>query len=174
MPNLQQAVADIIRNVPDFPKPGIQFKDITPLLSDANLLNQVIEHFVALYRDADVDVIVGVESRGFLFGVPIALRLGIPFVPARKIGKLPADTISYSYELEYGTATLEMHADAIQAGQKVVIVDDLLATGWTAKATAALVEQLGGTVEAFAFVIELAFLKGATDLNANVHCILSY
>ncbi|MEC7986663.1 MAG: adenine phosphoribosyltransferase [Myxococcota bacterium] len=171
---LQDEVASIIRNVPDFPKPGIQFKDITPLLSDAALMDKVTDYFADLYRDKDIDVVVGVESRGFIFGVPLAMRLGLPFVPARKAGKLPADKISHSYALEYGEATLEMHSDSIVSGQKVVVVDDLLATGGTAKATTELIRTLGGEVHAFAFVIELSFLKGREVLSGRVDSILTY
>ena len=171
---LQEEVAAIIRNVPDFPKPGIQFKDITPLLSNAELMDKVTEHFASIYREQGADVIVGVESRGFIFGVPLAMHMGLPFVPARKAGKLPADKISYSYALEYGEATLEMHSDSIQAGQKVVVVDDLLATGGTANATSKLIEKLGGEVIAYAFVIELSFLKGREVLSGRVDSILSY
>ncbi|MAA80635.1 MAG: adenine phosphoribosyltransferase [Deltaproteobacteria bacterium] len=171
--SLSQDLDTVIRNVPDFPKPGIQFKDITPLFAHPNLIERVIEDFVNQYKDG-VDVIVGVESRGFLFGVPLALKLGIPFVLARKAGKLPADKISHTYDLEYGTATLEMHSDSIQAGQRVVIIDDLLATGGTARATASLVQELGGTVASFAFVIALDFLKGAETLPAPSYSILHY
>jgi len=171
--SLSQDLDTVIRNVPDFPKPGIQFKDITPLFAHPNLIERVIEDFSNQYKDG-VDVIVGVESRGFLFGVPLALKLGIPFVLARKAGKLPADKISHTYDLEYGTATLEMHSDSIQAGQRVVIIDDLLATGGTARATASLVQELGGTVASFAFVIALDFLKGAETLPAPSYSILHY
>ena len=171
--SLSQDLDAVIRNVPDFPKPGIQFKDITPLFAHPTLIERVIEDFANQYKDG-VDVIVGVESRGFLFGVPLALKLGVPFVLARKAGKLPADKISHTYDLEYGTATLEMHSDSIQAGQRVVVIDDLLATGGTARATAALVQELGGTVASFAFVIALDFLKGEETLPAPSYSILHY
>ena len=171
--SLSQDLDAVIRNVPDFPKPGIQFKDITPLFAHPALIERVIEDFANQYKDG-VDVIVGVESRGFLFGVPLALKLGVPFVLARKAGKLPADKISHTYDLEYGTATLEMHSDSIQNGQRVVIIDDLLATGGTARATAALVQELGGTVASFAFVIALDFLQGADTLPASSYSILHY
>lgn len=171
--SLSQDLDTVIRNVPDFPKPGIQFKDITPLFSHPKLIERVIEDFANQYNSG-VDVIVGVESRGFLFGVPLALTLGVPFVLARKAGKLPADKISHTYDLEYGTATLEMHSDSIQDGQRVVIIDDLLATGGTARATAALVQELGGTVASFAFVIALDFLNGAETLSAPSYSILHY
>ena len=175
MSDLTTEVEAIIRNVPDFPKPGIQFKDITPLLSDSELLAKVIAHFHDHYASKKIDVIVGVESRGFLFGIPLALSLGVPFVPARKKGKLPADKIEYSYDLEYGSATLEMHRDAITAGQRVVIIDDLLATGGTANATGQLVQQLGGEVASFAFVIELGFLNGRQAIgDCDVLSLINY
>jgi adenine phosphoribosyltransferase len=175
MSDLQTDVASVIRNVPDFPKPGIQFKDITPLLAHPAILERVVDHFAEIYRNAAVDAVVGVESRGFLFGVPLALKLGIPFVPARKAGKLPADTVSVEYALEYGTAKLELHSDALAAGQSVVVVDDLLATGGTAKATIELIELLGAKVSSCAFVIELGFLGGREPLgDVDVQSILSY
>lgn len=173
MSNLAQDLDAIIRNVPDFPKEGIMFKDITPIFTKPELLQRVIDNFAQQYRDG-VDVVVGVESRGFLFGVPLALQLGVPFVLARKAGKLPADKISHTYDLEYGTATLEMHADSISTGQRVVVIDDLLATGGTARATASLVQELGGTVASFAFVIALDFLNGAQTLPAPSYSILHY
>ena len=173
MSALSKDLDAIIRNVPDFPKEGILFKDITPLFSKPDLLERVIDDFANQFQDG-IDVIVGVESRGFLFGVPLALKLGIPFVLARKAGKLPADKISYTYDLEYGTATLEMHSDSISAGQRAVVIDDLLATGGTARATAALITQLGGTVASFAFVIALDFLAGAETLSAPSYSILHY
>ena len=159
--NLSQDVANIIRNIPDFPKEGIQFKDITPLLQNPELLDRVVSYFAEIYKDKEITAVVGVESRGFLFGVPLALKMGLPFVLTRKAGKLPAETISLTYELEYGTATLEIHKDALDENDKVVVVDDLLATGGTAGATVQLVEKLGATVSGCAFVIELDFLKGA-------------
>ena len=171
--SLSQDLDKVIRNVPDFPKPGIQFKDITPLFSKPDLIERVVENFTNKYKD-EVDVVVGVESRGFLFGVPLALQLGVPFVLARKAGKLPADKISHTYDLEYGTSTLEMHSDSIKEGQRVVVIDDLLATGGTACATAALVHELGGTVVSFAFVIALDFLKGAERLPAPSYSLLHY
>ena len=173
MSSLINDLQSVIRNVPDFPKPGIQFKDITPLFSQPALLERVIDDFAAQYKE-DVDVIVGVESRGFLFGVPLALKLGLPFVLARKAGKLPAEKISHTYDLEYGTATLELHSDSISKGQRVVVIDDLLATGGTARATSALISELGGVVTSFAFVIELDFLKGAETLSAPTYSILHY
>jgi adenine phosphoribosyltransferase len=162
--NLSQDVANIIRNIPDFPKEGIQFKDITPLLQNPELLERVVAYFAELYTDKEVTAIVGVESRGFLFGVPLALKMGLPFVLTRKAGKLPAETISLTYDLEYGTATLEIHKDALNENDKVVVVDDLLATGGTAGATIQLIEKLGATVSGCAFVIELDFLNGVETI----------
>lgn len=159
MSSLESRLTSVIRDVPDFPKPGIVFKDITPVLARPDLMNSVTDHFVARYA-GKVDAVVGMESRGFIFGTPIALALGAAFVPARKPGKLPYERISEEYDLEYGTARLDMHIDAIAPGQRVLIVDDLIATGGTALATAKLVERLGGTVVAMAFVIELSFLPG--------------
>ena len=127
--NLVQDVSNVIRNIPDFPKPGIQFKDITPLLQNPELLQRVVDYFAEIYKDKNITAVVGVESRGFLFGVPLALKMGLPFVLTRKAGKLPADTISLTYELEYGTATLEIHKDSLDGSDVVLVVDDLLATG---------------------------------------------
>ena len=173
--SLSERLQAIIRDVPDFPKPGILFKDITPVLSDAEAFNAIIEHFHARYAEKGIDVVVGMESRGFLFGTPLALRLGASFVPARKPGKLPYTTIGYEYALEYGTNRLELHTDAIAAGQKVLIIDDLLATGGTADATCKLVRELGGEVVACCFVIELGFLNGAEVLApAAVDSIIVY
>lgn len=168
-------LARIIRNVPDFPVKGILFYDITTMLKDAEAFRASIDQLVAFYQNRQIDVVVGVESRGFIFGAPLAYRLGAGFVPVRKPGKLPAETLAESYELEYGTNTLEMHADAIQKGQKVLVVDDLLATGGTARATCHLVEQLGGQVMGVAFVIELSFLKGREQLQGyEVFSLLQY
>jgi adenine phosphoribosyltransferase len=149
-----------IRDVPNFPIQGIVFRDITTLLEDTEAFRFVIDHLYRRYREEKIDKIVAVESRGFIFGGALADRLGCGFVPARKAGKLPADTIEESYNLEYGTASLQLHSDAIQKGQKVLILDDLMATGGTLAATAKLVERLGGTVVEIAVLIELNFLKG--------------
>jgi adenine phosphoribosyltransferase len=154
-----------IRDIPDFPKPGIVFKDITPILSDANLFKRTIRHFARVYQDREITAIVGMESRGFLFGAPLALELGVPFVPARKPGKLPYEVVAFEYELEYGTNTLEMHIDAVGSGDHVLIIDDLLATGGTAAATVRLIEQLGATVAGCAFAVELTFLEGRKALG---------
>lgn len=149
-----------IRNVPDFPIKGIMFRDITTLLDDTEAFKFVIDHLYDRYRDKKIDRLVAVESRGFIFGGALADRLGCGFVPARKAGKLPADTVEESYSLEYGTATLQLHADAIEKGQRILIFDDLLATGGTLAATAKMVKQLGGEIVEIAVLIELTFLKG--------------
>ena len=153
-----------IRDIPDFPKPGIIFKDITPVLKDPRLFAHVIDTFTARAQSVGATKIAVVESRGFLFGAPVARALGLGLVPVRKKGKLPYKTIEESYALEYGTATLEVHEDAFAAGDRVVILDDLLATGGTAQATAKLVERLGATVVEFEFLVELAFLEGRKKL----------
>jgi adenine phosphoribosyltransferase len=161
------ALKERIRHVPDFPKAGILFYDITTLLKDRKGFHDVIEALAAPYRDDRIDVVVGIESRGFILGGAIAHRLGAGFVPVRKLGKLPAKSIRVTYDLEYGSDSLEMHADAIDRGQHVLIVDDLLATGGTARATVDLVKQVGGTVHGLAFLIELADLKGRTRLEGE-------
>ncbi|MEL6345946.1 MAG: adenine phosphoribosyltransferase [Myxococcota bacterium] len=160
MSSLEDTLKATIRDVPDFPKPGILFKDITPILSRPDLMKAITDHFAARYADQNIDVVVGMESRGFLFGVPLAMQLDAAFVPARKPGKLPAESIAFEYTLEYGTNKLEMHADAITEGQRVLIIDDLLATGGTANATVQLVQTLKGEVVECAFVIGLDFLEG--------------
>ena len=171
----QMLAASLIRDISDFPKSGILFKDITPVLGDAAAFQEVIDRFVAQAQGLSPDLIVGVESRGFLFGTPIALALGIGFVPIRKVGKLPAETIQEEYALEYGTAAVEVHRDAIRPGQRVLIVDDLLATGGTAAAAAKLVEKLGGKVAGLDFLIELEFLAGRQALSGyDVHSLLTY
>jgi adenine phosphoribosyltransferase len=155
----------LIREVPDFPKPGILFRDITPLLKDAAAFRYVIDAFTDRYKDAALDAIVGVESRGFLLGAPLAASLGLPFVPVRKQGKLPFTRMMVEYSLEYGTSALEIHQDALDRGQRVLVVDDLLATGGTAVAAAKLVELLGARVHELAFLIELAGLGGRERLG---------
>ncbi|MCE9625451.1 MAG: adenine phosphoribosyltransferase [Deltaproteobacteria bacterium] len=155
----------IVRDIPDFPKPGILFKDITPLLQNPQAFKVVIDSFVARYKDKPIDVIVGIESRGFLFGSVLAYVLGKSFAIMRKKGKLPYTTVSYTYKLEYGEDTIELHEDAIPKGARVLIVDDLLATGGTAAAAAHLVKKMGGKVEEMAFVIELDFLQGKKALG---------
>lgn len=165
---------DFIRDIPDYPKPGIVFKDITPLLADGDAFGACISA-LACHVPNDATLIVGVESRGFLFGAALAQLTGLGFVPVRKPGKLPADVHAIEYELEYGMDRLEIHRDALNHGQKVVLVDDLLATGGTAKATLDLVNRLGADVVACLFVIELSFLKGRESLGETpVHNLLSY
>ncbi len=154
-----------IRDVADFPKPGIIFKDITPVLSDAQLCKEITQSLVDKYKNKGLDAIVGIESRGFLFGMLLAYELNIPFVPIRKSGKLPFRTVKHSYNLEYGSATMEMHVDALQKGWKVLIHDDLLATGGTAEAAAQLVQSLEGEVAGFSFLINLSFLNGEAPLR---------
>lgn len=168
-------LAATIRSVPNFPIEGILFYDITTMLKDPAALRESIDRLTNHYRNAGVDMVVGIESRGFIFGIPVAYQLGAGFVPVRKPGKLPAATIAESYALEYGTNSLEIHVDAIEKGQKVLIVDDLLATGGTAKATCNLVEKLGGQVVGLAFAVELTFLNGREKLqNYDVFSLLRY
>lgn len=150
----------LIRNVPDFPVQGILFKDVTTLLKDADAFGEVIDRLAEKFEETEIDVVAGVESRGFIFGAPLAYELGAGFVPIRRPGKLPAEKVHREYTLEYGTNRLEIHCDAVEPGQRVLIIDDLLATGGTAKACVELVEALGGKVVGVAFVIELAFLPG--------------
>ena len=158
-------IKSYIRDVPDFPVPGIVFKDITPVLKEPAALRHVTESFVDRYADDHIDLIVGVEARGFLFAAPLAVRLGKPLILVRKEGKLPFDTMSVSYALEYGEATVEVHVDAVEPGQNALIVDDLLATGGTLAAAAKLVEQAGGSVAGFAVLIELTALQGRARLG---------
>lgn len=165
----------LIRDVPDFPVEGILFRDVTPLLRDPRALGEVVDHFAERYRDAGVQAVAGIESRGFIFGAPLALRLNAGFVPIRKLGKLPADRIRREYALEYGTNVLEMHRDAVRPGERVLVVDDLLATGGTARASVELVEELGAKVIGAAFVIELGFLDGRRELAGHdVFSLLTY
>ena len=155
----------LIRNVPDFPIPGVQFKDITTLLRDGAAFHAVIDRIVEHYRDQRVDIVAGVESRGFIFSAPVAYQLGAGLVPVRKPGKLPAQTVEVAYTLEYGTNVLQLHADAFPAGARVLLVDDLLATGGTIGAAVELVRQLGGEIVGLAFMIELTFLNGRAQLG---------
>jgi adenine phosphoribosyltransferase len=164
-----------IRHVPDFPKPGILFYDITTLLQDKQGLREAIDEIVKPFSRADIDLVVGIESRGFIFGSAVADRLGAGFAPVRKVGKLPSRTLRATYALEYGSDSLEIHDDAVHAGQNVLIVDDLLATGGTAKATSDLVRQLGGHVHSLAFLIELVALNGRSKLvGSNIYSVLKY
>jgi adenine phosphoribosyltransferase len=166
-----------IRDVPDFPKPGILFKDITPILKDATLCSEIVEAFAAQLQDVEIDVIAGIESRGFLFGLMLAGKLNVPFVPIRKQGKLPFTKIQQPCELEYGSAILELHEDAILPGQRVLIHDDLLATGGTVNAATRLIHQLQGTIAGYAFVISLDFLNGKEALkrqSSNIITLISF
>jgi len=158
-------LASLIRDVPDFPVPGVKFKDITTLVSNPAAFQEVVSRMADHYVGKQVDIVAAIESRGFIFGAPLALRLGAGFVPVRKPGKLPSRSISDSYTLEYGTNTLEIHEDAIQRGQRVLVVDDLLATGGSARAAVNLVERLGGCVAGVVFLVELDFLNGRQKLD---------
>jgi adenine phosphoribosyltransferase len=165
----------MIRSVPDFPKPGINFFDITTLLKEPAGLKATIEALSAPYADARIEAVVGIESRGFILGSAVAQQIGAGFIPVRKPGKLPAKAIKEVYELEYGKDAIEIHADAIEKGQRVLIVDDVLATGGTAAATTRLVKQLGGELHGLAFLIELTFLEGKKKLTGeNVYSVLQY
>ncbi len=157
-------IASAIRNIPDFPKPGIQFKDITPVLSDAGLFARTIELLTAPFTPGMVDAVVGIDARGFIFAAAAALKLQAGFIPIRKKGKLPFHTYEQSYELEYGTATVAMHTDALRRGSRVLLIDDLLATGGTAAAAAALVQKVGAEILEISFLIELGFLNGRQKL----------
>ncbi len=154
-----------IRDVPDFPQPGILFRDITPLLQNAAAFRWTIDRLTEEYRTKEIDAVVAIESRGFIFGAPLAVNLGISLVPVRKPGKLPSERMSVEYSLEYGNGQLDIHADGLKEGDRVVIIDDLLATGGTAMATAKLVELLGAHVDSFAFIVELDFLGGRERLH---------
>lgn len=164
-----------IRDIPDFPKPGILFRDITPLLQDAAVFQKTIDIMAAPFKDNPPDVVAGIESRGFIFGTPLALALGVSFVPIRKPGKLPFKTRSQSYSLEYGEDTIEIHEDAVKPGDRVLLVDDLLATGGTMEAAGKLVQELGGEIVEYLFAIELAFLNGKDKLkSAPVRSLMVY
>lgn len=166
---------DKIREVADFPTEGIRFKDITTLLKDGDAFHQAVDALTENFRDQNIDIVVGPEARGFIVGVPVAYALGAGFVPVRKPGKLPAETLTYEYDLEYGKDSLEIHKDAIIPGQKVIIVDDLLATGGTVQATINMVEALGGVIVGLVFLIELSYLDGRKKLgNYNITSLLKY
>lgn len=162
---IEEKIKQTVRDVNDFPKPGIIFKDITPILKDPKLCMQITEALAAQLKGVEIDVVAGIESRGFLFGPTLAQLLNVPFIPIRKAGKLPYKTIQQSYDLEYGTAKIEVHEDALVAGQRVLIHDDLLATGGTVVAASKLVMQLGAEVAAYSFIISLDFLNGRTRLS---------
>lgn len=166
---------DRIRDIPDFPHKGVLFKDITPLLQDPVAFRDAMDRLTAHYKDAGIEAVVGVESRGFIFGAPLAYLLNTGFVPVRKFGKLPSQTVNVEYALEYGTNIVEIHMDAIKPGQKVLIVDDLLATGGTVAAAIELVEKLGGQIVGIAFLVELSYLKGRERLNGHdVFALITY
>ncbi|MDQ3192706.1 MAG: adenine phosphoribosyltransferase [Bacteroidota bacterium] len=162
---ITEKIKSAIRDIPDFPKPGILFKDITPILLDAKLCNEIVDAFILKTENAKPDAIIGIESRGFFFGMMLASKLNIPFIPVRKAGKLPYKTVSYEYNLEYGSSKVEMHTGVIQKGWKVLIHDDLLATGGTAAAAAELVVKQEAQVSGFLFLVELDFLKGRNSLE---------
>lgn len=167
--------AQLVRDIPNFPEPGIIFKDITPVLKHPQALREVVDLMTDHARSLKPDVVAGIESRGFVFGLPIAINLGLGFIPVRKLGKLPGEKISEEYALEYGTNTVEMHVDAVEPGQRVVVVDDLLATGGTAAAAARLIERLRGKVAGFVFLIELTFLHGRENLRGyDVYTLIQY
>jgi adenine phosphoribosyltransferase len=173
---LLQQLRSAIRDIPDFPKPGIIFKDITPILGDADLFRSVVDALAEEAEDAKPSKIVGIDARGFLFGAAVAYKLGVGLVPVRKPGKLPYKTIGSTYELEYGDAAMEIHVDAIEKGERVVLVDDLLATGGTSGAAVDLIQKVGGSVGSALFVIELAFLNGRRKLppDVPVRSLISY
>lgn len=171
IPELEAA----IRNVPDFPKPGIQFKDITPVLADAKLFASLIGHLKGNFKPGDIDAVVGIDARGFIFAAAVALQLQAGFVPVRKQGKLPYSTIEESYDLEYGSNTIAIHIDAVKPGARVLLVDDLLATGGTAAAAASLLTKIGAQIEEISFFIELGFLNGRDKLkDYSVRSLVNY
>lgn len=177
MTTLSTRLEQAIRAVPDFPKPGILFRDITPVLEDPVLCQAITSGFKDRLKDLSIDAIAGIESRGFLFGVPLALALGVPFITVRKKGKLPWRTVSYKYDLEYGSAEVEMHEDSVSPGMRVLVHDDLLATGGTAAAAAELVRMQGGELAGFSFLIELSFLNGVERLeqyDSRIVTLLTY
>jgi adenine phosphoribosyltransferase len=175
---VKQDAADLVRqtilDVPDFPKPGIVYKDLTPVFQSPSVMQAMISAFVDRYRDKGLEAVVAVESRGFILGAPIALELGLPLVLARKKGKLPRAVVQQAYGLEYGEDVLEMHVDALSAGQRVVLIDDLLATGGTAAAAKSLVEKIGGDVVESAFIVELGFIDWAQKLSGDVFSLVRY
>ena len=163
-----------IRTIPDYPKPGIQFRDITSLLADPQAFNDAMDRFVKRYQDEQIDLVVGIESRGFILGAPLALRLGKGFIPVRKEGKLPGPTYGVDYDLEYGTDRVEVHKDAILPGSKVLMVDDLLATGGTIGGSSRLIEKAGGIIVGYAFLIELVDLKGRKNLDHPIFSLVTF
>jgi len=174
---LQEKLIAAIRDVPDFPKPGILFKDISPIMLDASLSNEIVDSLFNQFKDEKIDAVAGIESRGFLFGYPLAMRLGIPFILIRKQGKLPYKKTSHSYDLEYGSAVIEIHDDAVSVGSRVLIHDDLLATGGSADAAAELIKKCGGEVAGFNFLVGLDFLNGEEKLkphSTNISSLISF
>lgn len=174
---ISKRLTKVIRDVPDFPKPGILFKDITPILLDAQLTRDIVDEMAINVKNIDIDAIVGIESRGFWFGIMLANKLNIPFIPIRKKGKLPYKTVSYKYELEYGSAEIEMHQEDLKEGWNVLVHDDLLATGGTAAASAELILMQKAKVAGFSFVVDLSFLKGSEILKKysdNIFNLVSY
>jgi adenine phosphoribosyltransferase len=171
---LDTKIKSAMIDVHDFPKPGIIYKDITPIFQNSELSSEILDELVKVYANTGIEAVVGLESRGFLFAMPLAMRLGVPFVMVRKKGKLPRECYSVSYSLEYGQSEIEMHRDALHAGQKVLIHDDVLATGGTAAAAAQLVEKAGAEVAAFSFLVELSFLKGSEKLSAFTQRITTF
>jgi len=170
---LEENLKSVIRDVPDFPKPGILFKDISTIMLDPKLSKEVLTHLKDLYQAESIDAVAGIESRGFLFGYPLAMELGVPFILIRKKGKLPYKKKSHSYELEYGSAVIEMHEDAVKKGQKVLIHDDLLATGGSADAAAELIKKCGGDVYGFNFLVALDFLNGEEKIQNHSSNIIN-
>jgi len=174
---IEQQIKTAVRDIPDFPKPGIVFKDITPILKDPVLCESIIDAFIEKLKGTRIDVVAGVESRGFLFGLTLATKLGVPFVPVRKAGKLPYTIKQRVYELEYGTAIIEMHTDAFEPGQHILLHDDLLATGGTVTAASDLIKEMGGIVSGFTFVVGLGFLNGREriePINDNIIVLAEY
>ncbi len=174
---IEQQIKSAVRDIPDFPKPGIIFKDITPILKDAKLCLNIVDAFAEKLQGTNIDAIAGIESRGFLFGLSLANKLGIPFFPVRKAGKLPFSVKQKAYKLEYGEAIIELHTDAFEPGHKILIHDDLLATGGTALATSELINEMGGMVSGFSFVIGLSFLNGKqklTSISQNLVVLAEY
>ena len=173
--NTMKRIEEYVRTIPDFPEPGIMFRDVTSVLQDAKGLKLAVDSMIKLLEGVEFDIIAGTESRGFIFGMPIAYALGKAFIPVRKKGKLPCETVSAEYDLEYGKASIEIHKDAVKPGQKVVLVDDLIATGGTMEASIRLIEQLGGEVVKILFLMELAGLKGREKLAGyEVASVISY
>ena len=174
---LEDKLKNVIRDVPDFPKPGILFKDISTIMLNPELSKEVVSHLASVYKGQKIDAVAGIESRGFLFGYPLAMALGIPFILIRKKGKLPYKKTSFAYQLEYGSAEIEMHDDAVEKGQQVLIHDDLLATGGSAAAAAELIQQCGGRIAGFNFLVNLSFLNGDKKLekySSNSINLVSY